>query len=275
MAVAREAADGLDAMIHTANVFKRVDDPEEELVKVNIQLVEAMVCACSANNARLVLTSSMAAVRGAGQRPLNGKFYTTSDWNIASRRDGPGFEPYQFSKMEGERRAFELAKEVGLDLVTICPPMIFGPPRDPACASFSVQMVREWAKGNAPVRSLLVSDVRDVALAHLNAAVRSTEGLAGARKRLIVGLERRSSAESEADAVRRGLMRLRERTGDEMPSSLQERVHFVEEEGQGGAIAVGDQEVDAAAALWDTLGMRCRPSSETLEDMVAALDLTK
>ena len=29
MAVAREAADGLDAMIHTANVFKRVDDPEE------------------------------------------------------------------------------------------------------------------------------------------------------------------------------------------------------------------------------------------------------
>ena len=105
--------------------------------------------------------------------------------------------------------------------MTICPPMIFGPPRDPACASFSGADGPRVGKGNAPVRSLLVSDVRDVALAHLNAAVRSTEGLAGARKRLIVGLERRSSAESEADAVRRGLMRLRERTGDEMPSSLQ------------------------------------------------------
>ena len=91
---AREAADGVDAVIHTASVFQRCDDMEEELVKPNILLAEQaltvqppatpynarqsivapcssvspllspeqMICACAASGARLVLTSSMAAV---------------------------------------------------------------------------------------------------------------------------------------------------------------------------------------------------------------------
>ena len=143
MASARTAADGLDAIIHTASVFRRCDDMEAQLVTPNIALAEAMVCACAAAGARLVLTSSMAAVRGNGQTPLNGLTFTSADWNTVSRRDGPSFEPYQFSKAASEQRAWELAKEVGLELTTICPPMIFGPPRDPTCSSFSVQMVTD------------------------------------------------------------------------------------------------------------------------------------
>ena len=117
---AREAADGVDALIHTASVFQRCDDMEEQLVKPNIALAEQAICACAASGARLVLTSSMAAVRGAKQPPVlretaqGGllRCYTAEDWNIMSQRDGPGFEPYQYSKVESEQRAWHIARQV-------------------------------------------------------------------------------------------------------------------------------------------------------------------
>jgi dihydroflavonol-4-reductase len=140
LAAAREVAADADAVIHTASVFRPCDDMEEELVRPNILLAEAMVCACAAAGARLVLTSSMAAVRGSGQPPACGAHYTTADWNTVSRRDGPGFEPYQWSKVASERRAWALAREVGLEMVALCPSMIFGPPRDPRSTAFSVQV---------------------------------------------------------------------------------------------------------------------------------------
>ena len=260
---ARAAAEGLDAVIHTASVFRSCDDMEQELVLPNIALAEQMVCACAASGARLILTSSMAAVRGAGQAPKNGLYYTSRDWNTVSRRDGPGFEPYQWSKMASEQRAWELAREVGLELVTLCPPMIFGPPRDATCTSFSVQMVRKWARGEAAVRSLLVSDVRDVALAHVRAATEP----AAAGGRFIVSTEQRSDAASEADAIRRGL-RAQGCCVDEC-----DRVAADESEGSGdGLIAVGDREVDVETTT-ATLGVQCRSSHATLEDMAARIRL--
>lgn len=156
-----------------------------------------MVGACAAADARLVLTSSMAAVRGGGQLPLSGSYYTADDWNTVSARDGPGFAPYQYSKAASERRAWELAREVGLELVTLCPPMIFGPPRDATCSSFSVELVRKWLRGEKPVASLLVSDVRDVAAAHIEAACRPK----ASGRRLIVSNERRIPASACAKAI--------------------------------------------------------------------------
>eukprot|EP00802_Teleaulax_amphioxeia_P018693 Tamp_18896.p1 GENE.Tamp_18896~~Tamp_18896.p1 ORF type:complete len:244 (-),score=41.54 Tamp_18896:559-1218(-) len=170
---------------------------ETELVQPNIALVQHMVRACAATGARLVLTSSMAAVRGAGQAPIT-DFYTTADWNVVSQRDGPGFEPYQYSKAESERLGWALAKEVGIEMVSLCPPMIFGPPRQPHSKAFAVNMVRGWLQGDSPVRSLLVSDVRDVAQAHINAALFPT----AANKRYIVGNEARLSASHVAQAIR-------------------------------------------------------------------------
>lgn len=281
--MARQAADGMDVVIHTAGVFRKVDNMESELVSVNIELVEQMVCACAAatqtGGARLVLTSSMAAVRGEGQPPSNGGWYTSRDWNTISMRDGPGFAPYQYSKMASERRAMELASEVGLELVCLCPGMILGPPRDPASTAFSVDMVRGWTKGDGPVRSLLVSDVRDVAKAHLNAAVRP--GPLG-QCRYIVACECRSPASSEADAVRRGLLRnpaealsvLQKKSDVELPDpSVVHAAEGSEAGGGNGAIPIGQKEVEAADALWSDLGVRCRPSAETLEDMAAVIQL--
>ena len=254
---ARAAAEDCDAVIHTASVFQPCDDMEQELVVPNLQLVEEMVCACAASNARLVLTSSMAAVRGAGQEPTRAAHYTVHDWNTVSQRDGPGFAPYQFSKMWSEKRAWYLAREVGLELVTVCPSMILGPPRTVNSQAFSVKMVRGWLEGRSAVKSLLVCDVRDVACAHLQAAVVPN----AANKRYIVSREARVPTQALADAMR-------QRVGDAAAASLR-----VDDGGESDlAIRVGEREVDASSTLTD-LGVSCRPDEETVADMAALLAL--
>lgn len=258
MVCAREVAHGMDAVIHAASVFRKCDDMEEGLVVPNIALAEAMACACAASNCRLVLTSSMAAVRGSGQAPRRPPAYTIEDWNCVSARDGPGFEPYQFSKTESERRAWAIAKEVGLEMVSLCPSMIFGPPRSREVAGLSVNMVEQWIAGVSPVQSRLVVDVRDAALAHIAAATLE----AAANKRFIVSEEARVPACEAADAIRTCL---RDHGRDEQAQAI-----FADEAFDGGAISIGDQEVVATAALAE-LGVACRPSTETLTDMTKAL----
>ena len=263
---AREAADGVDAVIHTASVFQRCDDMEEELVKPNIALAEQMICACAASGARLVLTSSMAAVRGAKQPPAFGDCYCADDWNTVSRRDGPGFEPYQYSKAESERRAWQIGRQVGAEMVSLCPSMIFGPPRDPACKALSVAMVRKWVDGEAPVESRLVVDVRDAAQAHLAAATLPD----AAGRRYVVSCEARVPAADLAAAIRHRLRAAGDAAGDAAGAARAARVH-TDDGWDGGAVPVGAREVAAEDVLWRELGVRCRSTEETLADMAAVL----
>ena len=258
-ATARDVvAEDTEAVIHAASVFRRVSDMESELVAPNIALAEQMVCACAASGARLVLTSSMAAVRGTGQQPIRPPAYTTEDWNTVSMRDGPGFEPYQYSKAQSERRAWQLAREVGLEMVSLCPSMIFGPPRVASCAGFSVGMVRSWLSGDSPAQSRLVVDVRDAAQAHINAA--TTPEAAG--KRYITSCEARVPAGALADALRE---RLRGCGRADVAERISADLAF-----DGGAIPIGEQEVVASAGMAE-LGVQCRPTEVTLADMAVAL----
>jgi len=252
---ARAAAEGATAVIHTASVFRACADMENELVAPNILLFEQMVCACAAADARLVLTSSMAAVRGGGQ-PLRGgrKCYTAEDWNTVSARDGPGFAPYQFSKRASEERAWHLAREVGLDMVSLCPSMILGPPRSLASNAFSVEMVRGWLEGSKPVPSLLLCDVRDVAQAHLAAATSTC----ASGKRYIVSREVRPDPTTLAEAIT-------QRVGTAAVPFL-----HASPEPSDGVIAPGQSEVDASPAC-EELGCTFRPESETIADMAEFL----
>jgi nucleoside-diphosphate-sugar epimerase len=233
---------------------------EEELVVPNIALAEQLVRACAAAGARLVLTSSMAAVRGTRQ-PLAGgaTAYTAADWNAISRRDGPGFEPYQYSKMESERRAWELARELSDEsmLVSLCPPMLLGPPLDAASNAYSCELMRGWLDGTRPVRSLLMADVRDVALAHVRAAEEKSAG----GRRLIVSSETRISAAEMASAITAAAAELG-RTLDNL---------CVDDAETGGLIATGEREVESEEILAAALSVRCRPDAESLAEMAAFL----
>ena len=106
-----------------------------------------------------------------------------------------------------------------------------------------------WAARNA-------LDVRDVAQAHINAAIFPS----AANKRYIVGNEARLHASRVAAAIS-------ERVGEQ---SVPFHMTFQDAEA-GASIAVGEQEVEAAQVLWDELGIRCRPTSETLADMAQRL----
>mmetsp|Transcript_36837 Transcript_36837/g.82865 ORF Transcript_36837/g.82865 Transcript_36837/m.82865 type:complete len:223 (-) Transcript_36837:979-1647(-) len=90
-AIADESANKRVCVYHVASSFGPTPDPVRT-ARNNVKSAEdAVSCLakCSelhpASRFRLVLTSSMAAVRATSQSPLNGKYYTHNDWNTKSK----------------------------------------------------------------------------------------------------------------------------------------------------------------------------------------------
>ncbi|KAK9164774.1 hypothetical protein Syun_005676 [Stephania yunnanensis] len=82
----------------------------------------------------------------------------------------PWFKWYSYAKTEAEIRAFEYAKENGLDLVTICPSLILGPLLRPAMNIASELLLSFARDGLEKVENnidFMAVDVRDVAEALL------------------------------------------------------------------------------------------------------------
>jgi len=208
---------------------------------------------------KLVLTSSMAAVRGTGQAPKNGKFYTFEDWNTSSELGANWGASYQWSKAESERRARQLCQELGIPMVSLCPSFVFGPPHDAkSSTSYSLELVGQWAQGESPVQSRLFVDVRDAAAAHVAAGQNTaTDG-----QRYIVSTEARVASQD----IAAWLMEACQETGLCDASAI----HY-DSEFTGGAIAIGDQEVEATERLKSELGIDLQPVQHTIVDMATAL----
>ena len=208
---------------------------------------------------KLVLTSSMAAVRGAGQTPQNGKYYTYEDWNTLSKLGANWGQSYQWSKAESERRAWLLSNEMNVPMVSICPSFVFGPPSDNKITnSFSFALVGQWIRGESQVQSRLCVDVRDIAAAHVIAGRESLSG-----KRYLVSSEARISSQAIAEL----LSTVARDTGLGDPDLITCDTEF-----DGGVIKIGDKEVDCAERLRaDLEGLTCRSVEETIAEMGRAL----
>jgi nucleoside-diphosphate-sugar epimerase len=102
--------------------------------------------------------------------PLNGLLYTEEDWNETST---VAEEAYWVSKRDAERAAWQLAKQHGLDLVTILPNFVMGPVLSAALPDpTSVGFLKAWLEGTPSTGSITFApDVRDVAHAHILAAL--------------------------------------------------------------------------------------------------------
>jgi nucleoside-diphosphate-sugar epimerase len=250
---------------HIASVF----GPSEDFIQTandNVQgtrdLIQAMANVSSRESkCRLVLTSSMAAVRGTGQVPRNGKFYTNQDWNTMSKLDETNWGScYQWSKAESERMAWELAKKLQLPMTSICPSFVFGPPTAGASSSnpndvalsnsYSITLVGQWVQGKSPVQSRLCVDIRDVAQA-LVAAGNTKEAIG---ERFIVSPETRVPSQVIAEALAKVCRETK--LGD--PHAIYFDSNF-----QGGAISIGAREVEATKRLENILGVTLRPVEET------------
>ncbi|MBQ0753935.1 MAG: aldehyde reductase [Gammaproteobacteria bacterium] len=172
------AMQGCSIVMHTASPFiiDGYSDAFEALVRPAVEgtrnVLEA-VNRCSTVT-RVVLTSSVASVFGDNTdlKKAAKTAFDENDWNTTSSVD---HNPYQFSKVEAERKAWEIQKaQTQWDLVTINPGMVYGPSLTTASNSASIDTLVQMGDGRlrtgVPNLGYGVVDVRDVAHAHLLAA---------------------------------------------------------------------------------------------------------
>lgn len=167
----RAAMDGMDALVHTAAVYLlHAPGRDDEIVSASLDGVEkALRAAKDARVRRIVLTSSIVSLpmTRPGAPPV-----TEADWASDLR------VPYFRAKTLAERRAWELARELGLDLVSILPGAFAGPGF--ARNTPTVDLIEAIMKGAmelaAPPVAYPYLDVRDVAAAHVLALDSSAGG---------------------------------------------------------------------------------------------------
>lgn len=125
---------------------------------------------------RVVLTSSCAAIYGDNKDLQNTKtgMYTEEYWNETSSLD---HQPYSYSKTLAEKEAWKIYEsQKQWDLVVVNPSLVLGPGINPNGTSESFNLVRQLGDGTmkagVPDWSLGAVDVRDLANAHYQAAIK-------------------------------------------------------------------------------------------------------
>lgn len=227
---ALKASPPFNIIIHIASPFMLRTNPKNEdillpAIKGTTELLNA-VNAHAPEVRRVVLTSSCAAVLDFA-RPLAEdppKTYTEEDWNPVSYSTaltGDLGTAYQASKKFSELAAWDILKTGNstFELVTLCPPNIYGPLKHPnALASLddlnesNYGIYQDFINSNkdAPLPGDVVPwcvDVRDLAQIHL-LAVTATEA---ANQRIIIpGI--RASSQDICDILRHNFPELEART---------------------------------------------------------------
>ena len=205
-----EAVKDVTGVIHVASPFSySTTDNEKELILPAIAGVRAILEAAEKEKSveRVVITSSFASVMNV-DAPTGYK-YTAEDWNPLTYEESidkktSAVIAYRGSKKFAELEAWKFAeRKPDFDIVTICPPMTFGPICHPVAnlAGLNESNANLWkvASGKElPVaRVPFWVDVRDLATAHVEALIRPEAG----GKRFTVSSPERFSYGLVADVV--------------------------------------------------------------------------
>ncbi|XP_057975589.1 cinnamoyl-CoA reductase 1-like [Malania oleifera] len=145
-----------------------VSNPEVELMEPAVKGTLNVLKACyKAKVKRVVVVSSGAAVFMNPSWP-EGKLKDESCWSDKDYcRNTKNW--YCLSKTEAEIETLEFAKKTGLDVVTVCPALVFGPMLQPSLNASSLFLVKLLKEGHETVENKHkpIVDVRDVAEALL------------------------------------------------------------------------------------------------------------
>ena len=227
----------------TAYLLASHFSPGDEVRKAreNVDSVRSYVSSLPAGCDGCVLLSSMASVRGPGQRPGPVGVFTSKDWNTVSALTPGSFGPsYQYSKTEQERAFNAACKErAGMGYTSLCPSLVLGPIRSRTQYGTSLGMLASWHSGEKECESRLIVDVRDVANAVVAAGDKVREGERGGRR--IVSRSQRCSGSEIVGAMGSGI--------------------------DGGWKVEGDEVRDDSAEL----GIVLRGWEETIKDSVTSL----
>ncbi|MCX7287471.1 MAG: aldehyde reductase [Rhodobacterales bacterium] len=165
-----EAVKGVAAVLHTASPFP-IAQPKDPsvLIRPAVEGTERVLkAAVAAGVTRVVLTSSTVAVFDENKRDVLQDEANWCDVTLASTT------AYAKSKTLAERAAWDIAKAMGLQLTTINPGLVLGPPLDGHYGS-SLGLVERIMLGRDPAMpdlGFVAVDVRDVAEMHLRALLR-------------------------------------------------------------------------------------------------------
>lgn len=241
-----DALSNADAAIHAAAQVDpgAIKDPWKDMVEPSTKGTLNILSSVNKFHIRhYVHTSSMAAV-GMADRPVN-----EEDWNKGTIEDSP----YNFAKTEGERLVWRETEGRPYTVSCINPSMVFGPCLAKPHAKASPFVFRQAIYGNAqPNQAYSVVDVRDVALAHVEAMVRPEAN----GKRVIL-----DGDGSNVIAINDLIQMCRE---------LFPKYKFTDAPGQIPKVPEGFRTTDNARSK-EMLGIRYLPVVDTLRDSVTSM----
>ena len=171
-----DAVAGCDYVLHVASPFppKQPKDPDELIVPAREGTLRVLRAALDAGVKRVVVTSSIAAIRlakGAANRPLD-----EGDWTDP---DAGGLTPYVRSKAIAERAAWDVARARGAEdrVAVVNPGVIIGPVLNDDL-SYSLETVQRMLRGmpGVPKLGFNLVDVRDVVALELAAMTSPAAG---------------------------------------------------------------------------------------------------
>ncbi len=168
------AAQGCDAIIHLAAVYKTIAKTAEEIVAPAVEgCRNVFEAAQAAGIKRIVYTSSIASI-GFSDSPNHMR--TGDDWNDDAQN------PYYVAKTQSEKIAQNLSREFGIELIVLCPALVLG--RFDYRITPSNQLIMDMVNGKGQTYrgGMNLVDVRDVAAIHVAALTRGEN-----RKRYVVG----------------------------------------------------------------------------------------
>ncbi|GMI65939.1 hypothetical protein like AT5G19440 [Hibiscus trionum] len=162
--------EGCVGVFHTASpCYYAVKDPQAEMVEPAVKgtLNVLRSCAKVPSIKRVIITSSLAAVMLTG-KPLADDVVVDETWFSDPVLCEKSKQWYMLSKTLAEKAAWEFSEENGIDMVTIHPASVSGPPLQPT-VNASLDPIVKLIGGaetfaNATCRWV---DVRDVANAHI------------------------------------------------------------------------------------------------------------
>ncbi|MBZ4399881.1 NAD-dependent epimerase/dehydratase family protein [Myxococcus sp. AS-1-15] len=161
-------AKGTRVVIHAAGMVHHSRHHAEEMVRFNIDSSLAMVRAAKALDARMVLVSTSGTV---GCFP-----YATieADEHSLYAEGVVGRWPYYLSKIRAEEQSRKLAKQLGVELTVVRPPVLLGPGDTLGRSTTNVARVLNGRLPFIPAGGIAFTDVRDVAHALAKLARRDT-----------------------------------------------------------------------------------------------------
>lgn len=165
------AIDGCDGVFHTASPVKlHVSNPQEELIDPAVKGTLNVLSSCVKNPSikRVVLTSSMASILFSG-RTLAPEVVVDETWfSTPEFCEGLKMKWYMISKTLAEEAAWKFVKENGINMVSINPAVVIGPPLQPTINASS-GLVLSLINGSETYMNASVGwvHVKDVAKAHI------------------------------------------------------------------------------------------------------------